>query len=195
MHHGTTAYGPEKNLLLWKVIRILSSGTKIIIKCQMSGDDSEIDYPPEDVIAGIKLYERMHPPRAAEDAAPPAATVPAPPRTANKVIARFGLQDRYTGSEFFNSNFFSSCELDLTKLVQYLGSSPPPCENSGTLFKRLLCSNFTSAIRVMPQEDESGPLYGFIVDAVYDVSKQTGKGVSSSTCRSRSTKKTTGWCP
>ena len=35
LHHGTTAYGPEKNLSLWKLIRILKSGTKFIIKCQM----------------------------------------------------------------------------------------------------------------------------------------------------------------
>ena len=184
LHYGTdTAYGPQKNLYLWKLIRILKSGTKFIIKCQMPGDECELDgIPIEDIIAGIKLYERLHSRKAAtETAAPPPAPPPAQPpilvrRTANVVTARFGLQANYTGSEYLNSNFFSSFELDLTKLVTIVGASPPPCGNSGTVFKKRLNFSFTEAIRVMPPEDESGQLYGFVAEAVYDMTKLIGKG-------------------
>ena len=43
LHHGSTAYGPKKNLLLYKLIRILKSKTSFILKCQMPGDESEVD--------------------------------------------------------------------------------------------------------------------------------------------------------
>ena len=185
LHHGSTAYGPKKNLLLFKLIRILKSKTSFILKCQMPGDESEVDGTPlEDIIAGIKLYERMHQRGTAAPAAParapttrPEAAVPPTivPRKVNVVTARIGLQASYAGAEFLSSRFFCSTELDLSKLVSHLGSSPPPCSNSSTLFKKLINRCFSDSARVMPPEDESGSTYRFAVDAVYDVCKQPGK--------------------